>query len=62
MILTVPTNMRAYLSLVLETVSESIAPTEAMFQQAEQQYSAITKALNNNTILATFNPKLRPHL
>ncbi len=58
--MTVPTNMRAYLSLVLETVSESIAPTEAMFQQAEQQYSAITRALNNNTVLAAFNPKLRP--
>ena len=60
MTLTIPENMRAYLNLVLESISESIAPTEAMFRQAEQQYDAITKALNNNTVIAAFNPKLRP--
>ncbi len=60
MTLSFSADMRAYLNLVLESVSESIAPTEAMFRQAEQQYDAITKALNNNTVLAAFNPKLRP--
>lgn len=60
MMLNISADMRAYLNLVLETISESIAPTEAMFRQAEQQYDAITKALNNNAVLAQFNPKLRP--
>lgn len=60
MTLTISEEMRAYLNLVLESVSESIAPTEAMFRQAEQQYNAITRALNNNSVLSAFNPKLRP--
>lgn len=60
MTLSVPMDMRPYLNLVLETISESIAPSESMFNQAEQQYNAITRALNNNKVLAAFNPKLRP--
>ena len=60
MILSVPNDLRGYLNLVFESISESLAPSEYMIQQAEKQYNAITNALNNNVVLAKFSPKLRP--
>lgn len=59
MILHTPENQKKYLNLVIKTIAQRIAPSEAMFSQAESTYTAVTNALNRSDRLKLLHPKLR---
>lgn len=54
----VPTGANPYLNLVMRTIAESAAPTQAMYDTLKKEYDAICKALDDCPQLAPYQPKL----